>query len=161
MMIYLVKIVILIFGSVVLQISLIAKISIFGSSPDLPLAFVLALALFRGSFHGEIAGFVTGILSDAFSGGLLGLQAISKLISGFCAGLLRGRLYSDNVITQFLAGFVGTILNKLVEVVYLVIFFNRQYLNYKISGLIIVAAINSFMVIMVYWLLKRIIRAQK
>ena len=57
------KIALLIFLSMILQIALLSRISIFGSRLDLPLALVVSMGLYRGSFHGEVVGFSSGLFS--------------------------------------------------------------------------------------------------
>ena len=47
-------------------------------APDIPLIVVVLLALRRGPEFGCGAGFVAGLLQDAASGGLLGVQALTK-----------------------------------------------------------------------------------
>lgn len=156
------KIAFLILGSVILQIALVAKIPILGSRADLPLALVVAIALFRGPFQGEMVGFFSGLLYDLLSDGpLIGVQSFSRLIIGYGIGFIRGRLYSDNFITQLASGFLATIVHKFITLTYLsLLFTDTQFYSIRFSGLIIAAAINSVLVVVVFWLLRTFSRSE-
>jgi rod shape-determining protein MreD len=160
-MIQILKITLLVLGSVILQITLIARISMFGSSPDLPLALIVSVALLRGSLHGELVGFASGSLCDLFSGGPLGVQSFSRVVVGYCTGFVRGRLYSDNLITQLASGFFATLFGKIITSAHLSLLFAsegghfRQFLRIRFPGLILAAISNSILVIAVFWVLSK------
>ena len=156
-MIRLLKIIILILGSVILQTTLIARITIFGSKPDLPLALIVSVALFRGSISGEITGFVSGLLCDTFSGGPLGAQAFSGVVIGYLIGFVRRRFYYDNLITQSICGFIATLGSRTIISVYLALFFNSRFLHIRFQGLMLTAVLNSVFVIGISWVVKKFI----
>ena len=157
-MVRLIKIALLILGSAILQTSLVARISILGSRLDLPLALVVAAALLRGSFYGGVVGFTTGLICDLFSGGPLGIQAFSRLVIGYSVGLTRGRLYSENFITQLIAGFGATLIAKAITSVHLSLLFGFGFLHFRFSGLILVAIGNSVLTVAVFWILKKFVK---
>ena len=157
-MIRLVKIAIIIVGSVVLQISLVARVSIFGSRPDLPLAVIVSLALYKGPLYGELVGFTSGLLGDIFSGGPLGIQAFSKVLIGYFTGFVRSRFYYDNFITQAACGFVATLASKIVTSIHLALFADPGFFHIRIEGFILVAILNSLLVICVFRLVKGFIK---
>ena len=159
-MIHKLEIALLILGSVILQIALVSRIPILGSRPDLPLALVVSIALFRGPFHGEIAGFSSGLLYDLLSGTpLLGVQSFSRLVIGYAIGFIRGRLYSDNFITQLLSGFIATFAHKLITSAHLsLLFADTQFAHIRFAGVILAAMVNSVLVVVVFWILRIIFR---
>lgn len=65
-------------------------------APDIPLIVVVMLAMRRGPEFGCGAGFLAGLLQDAATGGLLGVQALTKSVIGFGVGALGGRLRVDH-----------------------------------------------------------------
>jgi rod shape-determining protein MreD len=69
-------------------------------APDIPLIVVVMLALRRGPEFGCGAGFLAGLLQDAATGGLLGVQALTKSIIGFGVGALAGRLRVSQPLVQ-------------------------------------------------------------
>jgi len=154
------KIVFLIFGSVILQIALIARIPMLGSHPDLPLTLVVSIALFSGPFHGEVTGFVSGLMCDFLSDGpLLGVQSLSRVVIGYGIGFIRGKLYSDNIITQLASGFVATLAHKFITFIHLSLLFTDTP-PVRFSGLILVAISNALLVVVVFRVLRRFVRRE-
>ena len=80
-------------------------------APDIPLIVVVMLALRRGPEFGCGAGFLAGLLQDAATGGLLGVQALTKSMIGFGVGALGGRLR----VSQPLVQVPGLVVLSLVE----------------------------------------------
>jgi len=161
-MIQTIKIALLILVSMILQMALLSRVSVFGSRLDLPLALVVSLGLYRGSFHGEIVGFASGLFYDLFSDGpIIGIQAFSRTLIGYGIGFIRGRLYSDNFVTQLASGFIATIAHKFIAVTHLgLLFGDMQFVRVRFSGLIIVATLNAILVVFAYSILKRVIRSE-
>ena len=100
-----------IFGGGIAHATLTPTLRVAGVSPDLPLILVVLLALRRGPEFGCLAGFATGLLQDAASGGLIGIQALTKGMVGFVIGALGGRLR----VTQPLVQVPGLVLLSLAE----------------------------------------------
>lgn len=145
-----------------MQTTLIGKISIFGIKPDLPLALTVAMALLRGSLYGEIVGFISGFFFDLSSGGpFIGIQSFSKTLIGYSIGLLRGRFYSDNIITQLLSGFISVIADKLIALISLgLLLTNLSFPRIRLHGLILVSFINPILVIIVFNVLSKLFKSQ-
>jgi rod shape-determining protein MreD len=80
-------------------------------APDIPLIVVVLLALRRGPEFGCGAGFLAGLLQDAATGGLLGVQALTKAIIGFAIGAVGGRL----AVSQPLVQVPGLVLLSVLE----------------------------------------------
>jgi rod shape-determining protein MreD len=70
----------------VVQVSILAPISILGGTPDALLVALVCLALLRGSIAGAIAGFVGGLLVDIATLGTLGITALVLTVVGYWAG---------------------------------------------------------------------------
>ena len=161
-MIQIIKIALLILISMILQIALLSRLSVLGNRLDLPLALVVSMGLYRGSFHGEVTGFASGIFYDLFSdGSIIGIQAFSRTLIGYGIGFIRGRLYSDNFITQLASGFIATIAHKFITLAHLgLLFGDAQFVHIRFSGLILVAMLNAVLVVFAYSLLKRVIGSE-
>ena len=80
-------------------------------APDIPLIVVVMLALRRGPEFGCGAGFLAGLLQDAATGGLLGVQALTKSVIGFGIGAVGSRLR----VSQPLVQVPGLVVLSLVE----------------------------------------------
>ena len=80
-------IILAVFGGGIAHATLGQALRIADVAPDIPLIVVVLLALRRGPEFGCGAGFIAGLLQDAASGGLLGVQALTKAIIGFAIGV--------------------------------------------------------------------------
>jgi rod shape-determining protein MreD len=70
----------------IVQVSILAPISILGGTPDALLVTLVCLALLRGSVAGAIAGFAGGLLVDTATLGTLGITALLLTVAGYWAG---------------------------------------------------------------------------
>jgi rod shape-determining protein MreD len=93
-------VVIAVFGGGIAHATLGPALRIADVAPDIPLIVVVLLALRRGPEFGCAAGFIAGLLQDAASGGLLGVQALTKALIGFGIGALGGRLRVSQPLVQ-------------------------------------------------------------
>lgn len=77
-----------VFLAVVIQLTLLSRLSFAGATPDLVVVTVVALALAFGPLPGAAAGFAAGVLIDLSptSDTLVGVNAIIYLTIGFIAG---------------------------------------------------------------------------
>lgn len=83
----------------IIQVSILAPVSILGGTPDALLVTLVCLALFRGSVAGAIAGFAGGLLIDIATLGTLGVTALLLTVVGYWAGRYgettgRGRVHA-------------------------------------------------------------------
>ncbi len=85
-----VLIVVLVFGAVIVQVTLLSRLGLPGATPDLVVVTVVALALAMGPTQGAAAGFSAGILLDLAppADTLLGVNAIIYLVIGFITGFI-------------------------------------------------------------------------
>ena len=89
-----------VFGGGIAHATLGPTLRIADVAPDIPLIVVVLLALRRGPEFGCGAGFMAGLLQDAASGGLLGVQALTKTLIGFTIGALGSRLRVSQPLVQ-------------------------------------------------------------
>ncbi len=75
---------------------------------DLPLIIVLHVAMSSGKIPGMMTGLVVGYLQDAMSGGVLGFNAISKIVAGYMGGYLKEKFFARSMVhrTALVAGAV-------------------------------------------------------
>jgi len=83
----------------IVQVSILAPISILGGTPDALLVVLVCIALLRGSVAGAVAGFAGGLLVDVAILGTLGVTALLLTVAGYWAGRYgettgRGRVYA-------------------------------------------------------------------
>jgi rod shape-determining protein MreD len=93
-------IILAVFGGGMAHATVSQALRIADVAPDIPLIVVVLLALRRGPEFGCGAGFVAGILQDAASGGLLGVQGLTKAIIGFTIGAVGANLRVSQPLVQ-------------------------------------------------------------
>jgi rod shape-determining protein MreD len=89
-----------VFGGGVAHGSLTTLLRVGDVVPDIPLVVVVMLALRRGSEFGCMAGLVSGLLQDVTTGGLIGVQALTKALTGFAIGAWAPRLSVTSPLVQ-------------------------------------------------------------
>jgi len=87
----LVRLVAIVIGGVVLQLSFFSQVTLFHVSPDVLPALVVVLGLFGGSLTGAVCGFSVGFLLDCLLIAPLGGGSLVLLATGYLAGLFRER----------------------------------------------------------------------
>ena len=81
----------LILAVVLIQVSFLSGIALFGGGPDLALLVVIVLGLLGGVTVGAVAGFSVGLLIDCLIAAPLGSTALALILAGYLAGLYRER----------------------------------------------------------------------
>ena len=87
---------------IVIHTTLTEFTAVLGIVPDIPLLWIVCLAVRRGQIAGTAGGFLIGLTLDLLSGdgAMLGLSAFTMTLAGFVAGYF----YNENKIWQTLGG---------------------------------------------------------
>lgn len=80
------KAAVLLFFAVIVQVTILGTIEIFGGAPDLVLVLLVAVALMKGSTFGAVAGFWAGFLLDVALIETLGVTSLLLTLLGFWIG---------------------------------------------------------------------------
>ncbi|MCK5533564.1 rod shape-determining protein MreD [bacterium] len=94
---------------VTIQFSFLWRISFLGVIPNILLILIIWFSFLKGSYKGQIMGFVTGIVADSFSIGIFGANALLFTGIGFFVGLLKKKVDEDNILVQILLVFIITL----------------------------------------------------
>ena len=89
-----------VFGGGLAHGSLASLLRVGDIVPDIPLVVVAMLALRRGPEFGCLAGLGAGLLQDITTGGLLGVQGLTKAVAGFAVGASARRLSASSPLVQ-------------------------------------------------------------
>jgi rod shape-determining protein MreD len=85
------RLVAIVVGGVILQLSFFSQVALFHVVPDVLPALVVALGLLGGSLTGAVCGFSVGLLLDCLLIAPLGGGSLVLLATGYLAGLFRER----------------------------------------------------------------------
>ena len=143
----------------ILETVVIEFFAIGGVKPD----FILIIAIYSGLFlNKNIAagiGFTFGLIQDALSFRLMGINSLSKCLIGFSIGSLREKILSENLLVQYLFTFIATFLNG---VIFLFILKGLLLMEIKMLSflwlLLIQGIYNSLLAPPIFLLLNRIKR---
>ncbi|HHZ20831.1 MAG TPA: rod shape-determining protein MreD [Firmicutes bacterium] len=107
--------------ALVLQTTVIPFLSPLGLIPDFILLLTLSYGLLKGPFFGVSVGFTSGFIMDFASGdGVLGVNALAKMVAGLLCGLMEKNVFKDNLLVPAIAAFVLTLIHDLI--LFLVLF---------------------------------------
>jgi rod shape-determining protein MreD len=85
-----------------------------GSHLDLFTVVAAGFGLIRGRMPGMVSGAAAGLLQDAFSGGLLGFNGISKTTVGYLSGIAGRHLIIRGWSTRLLFFALATLLDLVI-----------------------------------------------
>ncbi len=98
----------------VLQSTVFNKLIIFNTKPDLLIIVMVFFILWYGDISGAKIGFLYGLLEDLVTGKFIGINCLSKMITGYIVGLFEGKLYRDNILVPVIFSAVATLINNIV-----------------------------------------------
>jgi rod shape-determining protein MreD len=100
-----IRIALIVFLAVILQVSFFSYLSILGATPDFVGVVIVALGLLGGGVVGAVCGFATGLLVDSLLLQTLGVSSLVLLTMGYLAGRYReGFELSGVLVPAALAG---------------------------------------------------------
>ncbi len=122
--------------------------------PDLVLILVISYGLLRGPDEGLLFGLLAGFFLNLLSGGVIGIEALSKMLAGYCAGLLEKNIFKDNLLVPFIAVLFGTLLfNTFSVVMHMAFMANFNFWGAIISIVLPQALYNAVLAPLVYFYL--------
>jgi rod shape-determining protein MreD len=83
------RVTLIVFAAVILQLSGLGPHRIFGAQPDLVPLAVAAVAIYAGSVAGSATGFGAGLLLDLAVGGTMGVSSLVLTAVGYAVGRYR------------------------------------------------------------------------
>lgn len=83
-----------------LQSSAVTHVSVWGIRPDLVTLLLTYIAMWEGQVWGVLVGFSAGLAQDVYAPEHLGLNALSKSVTGFLVGYSRGGIATENAIVR-------------------------------------------------------------
>lgn len=97
-----------------LETVVIDLFTIGGIKPD----FILIVSIYGGLCLNKntaaTIGFMFGLVQDALSFKMMGINSLSKCLIGFSIGSLREKILGENLLVQYLFTFISTFLNGII-----------------------------------------------
>lgn len=92
--------------AIFLQSAVFGMLPFPGVAPDLVLIVLMYAAFTKGAGRGAAVGFAGGLAEDFASGGLLGVNALVKVVLGYLLGTFRKKVEYESRSFQFIAVFL-------------------------------------------------------
>lgn len=127
--------------ALILDLTLLDHIKIFGVKPDLVLISVVFFGLFLGRRMGIETGFVAGFLKDIFALDYFGINAFVIALTGLIAGILGAKFSRESRRTQVLLVIFLTAFSMTIHFILASIF--SKGLNFGFGGYLIGSIIPS------------------
>ncbi|MDI9637331.1 rod shape-determining protein MreD [Kamptonema cortianum] len=140
--------------AVILQVTGINRMELFGARPDLPIVVAFCIASFSRPAGGAAAGFASGLFLGALSGATLAHYVFSQTIVGF----LLGKTSYEERDTR--AGVLIIVLSSLACGLILMFLAPRRDITGSIQATILAALFNGVVAVPVYALVRRLFRPQ-
>jgi rod shape-determining protein MreD len=151
----------LLFLVVVVQLSIMANVDIFGGHPNLLLVTLVSLALLRGAIFGAVAGFSAGLLADTGVFGTLGFTALLLTLAGYWTGRYGETTGRDRAHAPLLSVAVITILYQIAALVLRFMLGEHAPAGHIFAGLVPTLTLNLILTVPVYALTRRLLRPRE
>ncbi len=99
---------------VILQSTLLQKISVFGVVPDIALIVIVFISYSSDPMNGQMTGFLAGLAQDFISSGPLGFNALIKAVTGFIYGKIHGKLFLDHILLPVIFIVISTVMKEIL-----------------------------------------------
>ena len=148
----------IIFATVFFQSSALNILVIAHIKPDLVLIVACYIGLFWGEEIGTCLGFSLGLLQDIFSGGLLGLNALTKTLFSYLCGKAGKRLNIKNMVVQIVLIALFSILEGMLFLIVLRIFHLRKEIHETFLHLVLPQTLYTMVLTPIIFRLMNILR---
>jgi rod shape-determining protein MreD len=146
------------FVAVVVQLSIMAQVTILGGHPNVLLVMVVCIALLRGAIFGAVAGFSAGLLADTGVFGTLGFTALLLTLAGYWTGRYVETTGRDRAHAPMLSIAVITILYQIASLVLRFMLGQNAPGGVIFEGLFPTILLNLILTLPVYAFTRRLLR---
>jgi rod shape-determining protein MreD len=151
----------LLFFVVVVQLSIMAQVTILGGHPNLLLVTLVCIALLRGALFGAIAGFSAGLLADTGVFGTLGFTALLLTLAGYWTGRYGETTGRDRAHAPVLSIAVITVLYQVAALVLRFMLGQNAPAGAIFEGLAPTVFLNLVLTLPVYAFTRRLLRPRE
>lgn len=146
------------FVAVVVQLSIMAQVTILGGHPNLLLVALVCIALLRGAVFGAVAGFSAGLLADTGTFGTLGFTALLLTLAGYWTGRYGETTGRDRAHAPMLSIAVVTFLYQIAALVLRFILGENAPAGEIFTGVVPTMLLNLILTWPMYALARRLLR---
>ena len=152
---------VLLFLVVVVQLSIMAQVTILGGHPNLLLVTLVCVALLRGAVFGSVAGFSAGLLADTGLFGTLGFTALLLTLAGYWTGRYGETTGRDRAHAPMLSIAVITFAYQIAALVLRFMLGQSAPGGEIFKGLVPTILLNLILTLPLYALARRLLRPRE
>jgi len=146
----------------IFSITIFSQLGIHGVKPDLILILTVVLSFLYGPPRGAFFGMIGGLLEDIFFGHFIGLNILVKMLCGFLAGVLEGKVYPENWWFPGIIVFLLTFIKDLLYIVFLNLLGIHVTMTEAFFNIVPVEAVyNLFLTPFIYYFFYRSVRRKR
>lgn len=146
-------------AAVVLEVSGIGAMRVFGASPDLVPLAVAGVAIYAGSVSGAAMGFGTGLLLDLAVGGTMGVSSLVLTAVGYAVGRYREVRDPAHGLMPIPVGAAATLgWGATFAAVSFMLDVGASVSPVIFGEMLVASAIGAVLAIPVFWLCRKILR---
>lgn len=155
----LVRLVVLVFVAVILQLSFFSQMPLLGSVPAVLPVVIVSLGLLGGAVTGAVAGFAAGLLVDLALGDTLGVSSLSLMAAGYLAGRWReGYEIASSLVPPLIAGVLTGVAAAVYGALHLTLGVDAPVSLLIFREVIVQALLGMLFAIPIFPLVRRIVR---
>jgi len=99
---------------IILQLSFVEHLRVFGISMDLIVVMIIGIAIFDDVLSAMLSGFFAGLVLDLMTGNIIGISALIYTLNGFIAGSVIRLWDRQRIVNYILIVFFITEINLLL-----------------------------------------------
>ncbi|MBE3572595.1 MAG: rod shape-determining protein MreD [Moorella humiferrea] len=96
-------------AGLVLQATVLPAFKMAGVKADLLTVTLIIFAFLKGASRGGMLGFFYGLMEDLFLAKFIGLNVLTRMVTGYLVGLSKEWLNQENLLAPALLAFAATI----------------------------------------------------
>jgi rod shape-determining protein MreD len=147
--------------TIVVQVSFMPHLRLFGVVPDLGLVLAIAVAYHDDAETAAVLGFLTGVGFDLFLRTPVGASALAYAVTGYLTGLIQAGLIRSSRWLPLLLGGVGGLVGGLIFVGIAILAGTDSLIRVGTLGIVARAAVYDAVVAMVMFpLVERFVRTR-
>lgn len=155
----LVRLVVIVFAAVLLQLAFFSGIPLLGSVPNVVPVVIASLGLLGGAVTGAVSGFAAGILLDVMLGGILGVSSLALMIAGYAAGRWReGYDIVSSLVPPLLIGALCGVAALAYGAIQLTLGIEATVSPLVVREIIVQALLGALLAVPIFPLIRRVLR---
>ncbi|OPJ55530.1 rod shape-determining protein MreD [Alkalithermobacter paradoxus] len=144
---------------IIFENSVLNYMPIFEATINLSLVYIIFISLSLEKNEGAIIGLVMGIFKDILVGRFLGLNGLIFFVVGYILGVMKDKIFKDNIITVLVLVVFSTIFDCAIQFLMASYFVSTQSISkFLYKGMILIPLLHVVFTTLIYRFLRNFIK---